>query len=158
MGGIKSISNDVWFQENVNINFSGSFELIPQELRVALKQIQGTRKNLFNKYRLKILIGYDGQDQIIEAINSYANNFFDSGDILTKESFNKLFMHFDDFPEIDLIIRTGMSDGQRLSGFCLWDAAYAELIFRKELWPDYDVKLLMEDLEEYEKRNRRRGK
>ncbi len=42
----------------------------------------------------------------------------------------------------DLIIRTGGE--QRLSNYLLWQAAYSELIFRKELWPDFTRDALQE--------------
>ena len=35
----------------------------------------------------------------------------------------------------DLIIRTGSE--RRLSNYLLWQAAYSELVFREELWPDF---------------------
>ncbi|MHA1543236.1 MAG: undecaprenyl diphosphate synthase family protein, partial [Candidatus Hodarchaeales archaeon] len=49
-------------------------------------------------------------------------------------------------------------DGARLSGFLLWDSSYAEFKFRNELWPDYNEKMLLDDLKEYLTRNRRKGK
>ena len=36
----------------------------------------------------------------------------------------------------DLIIRT--SGEQRLSNYLMWQSAYSELVFRDELWPDFD--------------------
>ena len=38
--------------------------------------------------------------------------------------------------EPDLLIRT--SGEQRISNFLLWQCAYSELVFRDELWPDFD--------------------
>ena len=63
-----------------------------------------------------------------------------------------------DFPEVDYIIRTGMDDGARISGFLLWDASYAEFKFRTDLWPDYSKEMVLEDLQDYANRNRRKGK
>jgi undecaprenyl diphosphate synthase len=51
-----------------------------------------------------------------------------------------------------------MDDGMRLSGFLLWDASYAEFKFRNDLWPEYNNEKLFEDLNDYIKRNRRKGK
>ena len=50
-----------------------------------------------------------------------------------------------------------MEDGARISGFLLWDASYAEFRFRSDLWPDYNETMLLEDLKEYVRRNRRKG-
>ena len=51
-----------------------------------------------------------------------------------------------------------MDDGARISGFLLWDASYAEFKFRNEFWPEYNEELLLEDLEDFINRNRRKGK
>ena len=39
-------------------------------------------------------------------------------------------------PNPDLLIRTGNT--KRLSNFLLWQASYAEIIFVKKLWPDFN--------------------
>ena len=58
-------------------------------------------------------------------------------------------------PYPDLLIRTG---GQyRLSNFLLWDLAYTELLFLSEMWPDFDMKLLKNSVDEYNKRKRNFG-
>ncbi len=62
------------------------------------------------------------------------------------------------FPEVDYIIRTGMEDGARISGFLLWDASYAEFKFRSDLWPDYSREMVIEDLKDFCNRVRRKGK
>ena len=58
-------------------------------------------------------------------------------------------------PDVDLLIRTGGE--MRLSNFLLWHAAYAELIFRDTLWPDYSVEEFHKDIETFQKRARRFG-
>ncbi len=55
----------------------------------------------------------------------------------------------------ELIIRTG--EERRLSNFVLWQAAYAELVFRDELWPDFSREALVASLEEFAARRRRFG-
>ena len=39
-------------------------------------------------------------------------------------------------PSVDLVVCT--SGEQRLSGFLLFESAYAELLFIEALWPDFD--------------------
>lgn len=58
-------------------------------------------------------------------------------------------------PELDLLIRT--SGEMRLSNFLLWQAAYAELVFSDELWPDFDEIAFHGALEVYAGRQRRFG-
>jgi undecaprenyl diphosphate synthase len=60
-----------------------------------------------------------------------------------------------EWPELDLLIRT--SGEKRLSNFLLWQAAYAELLFKDTLWPDFDEAALQAALDEYAGRQRRFG-
>ena len=58
-------------------------------------------------------------------------------------------------PPVDLLIRTGGE--RRLSDFLLWECAYAELVFTRTMWPDFDVPDLAAALREYHARDRRFG-
>jgi undecaprenyl diphosphate synthase len=58
-------------------------------------------------------------------------------------------------PDVDLLIRTGGE--QRLSDFLLWECAYAELIFSRRMWPDFDAHDLAAAIREFETRERRFG-
>jgi undecaprenyl diphosphate synthase len=55
----------------------------------------------------------------------------------------------------DLLIRT--SGEQRISNYLLWQCAYAEFVFRDELWPDFSREAFEASLAEYEERQRRFG-
>ena len=56
---------------------------------------------------------------------------------------------------MDLLIRT--SGELRLSNFLPWQSAYAEMVFDKTLWPDFDRAAYLKALREYASRNRRFG-
>ncbi len=58
-------------------------------------------------------------------------------------------------PDPDVIIRT--SGEQRISNFLLWQAAYSELIFVDEHWPDFDERSFLRVLEAFALRDRRFG-
>ncbi|OLP60021.1 di-trans,poly-cis-decaprenylcistransferase [Xaviernesmea oryzae] len=58
-------------------------------------------------------------------------------------------------PDPDLVIRT--SGEERLSNFLLWQAAYAELVFVPEFWPDFDRDVFLRALDVYARRDRRFG-
>jgi undecaprenyl diphosphate synthase len=60
-----------------------------------------------------------------------------------------------DAPEVDLLIRTGGES--RVSNFLLWQAAYAELFFCEELWPDFTCETLNQALIWFAGRDRRFG-
>src|SRR5205809_1048531 len=57
--------------------------------------------------------------------------------------------------EIDLRMRTGGE--QRLSDFMLWECAYAELLFTRLMWPDFQVRDLEAAVREFDNRQRRFG-
>src|SRR5699024_7767683 len=73
-----------------------------------------------------------------------------SGRGITARSFAR---HLDDpdMPDVDLFLRT--SGEQRTSNFLLWQAAYAELVFVPELWPDVDRRVLWRAITEYARRD-----
>jgi undecaprenyl diphosphate synthase len=58
-------------------------------------------------------------------------------------------------PPVDLLIRTGGE--QRLSDFLLWECAYAELIFSRRMWPDFDAPDLEAAVRQFHARQRRFG-
>ncbi len=58
-------------------------------------------------------------------------------------------------PPPDLVIRT--SGEQRLSNFLMWQAAYAELVFTDQLWPDFNAESLAAAVTAFGQRDRRYG-
>src|SRR5207237_9753478 len=81
-----------------------------------------------------------------------------SGDLgISAITADKLASYLDapDLPDPDLIIRT--SGEQRLSNFLLWQAAYSELVFIPDYWPDFDRATLEGAIAEYGRRERRFG-
>ncbi len=58
-------------------------------------------------------------------------------------------------PEVDLLIRTGGES--RVSNFLLWQAAYAELFFTDDLWPEFRAERLHEAIAWFAGRDRRFG-
>jgi undecaprenyl diphosphate synthase len=58
-------------------------------------------------------------------------------------------------PPLDLLIRTGGE--RRLSDFQLWESAYAELVFTRTMWPDFDASALAAAVREFHGRERRFG-
>jgi len=60
-----------------------------------------------------------------------------------------------DAPEVDLLIRTGGES--RVSNFLLWQAAYAELFFTDDLWPEFRAERLHEAIAWFAGRDRRFG-
>jgi undecaprenyl diphosphate synthase len=101
---------------------------------------------------------YDGHEEIVDAVKGIIKDQIKSEEINTKLIKSYLYDGRENFPDLDYIIRTGMEDGARISGFLLWDSSYAEFKFRNDLWPDYNKEMVLADLIDYTKRSRRMGK
>ncbi len=141
-------------KNEVRFRVIGRLSLLPEEVRQKVNELHEFTKK-FNKNFVNLLIMYDGQAEIADAVKEIVRKKINPEDI--DRSLIKQYLYTYDFPEVDYIIRTGMNDGARISGFLLWDASYAEFKFHNELWPEYNESLLIEDLEDYVRRNRRKG-
>ena len=95
---------------------------------------------------LFVAFNYGGRAEILDAARRFEGG--SDGD------FQQL-LYAPEMHDPDLLIRT--SGEQRLSNYLLWQCAYSELVFRDELWPDFDRSALESCLREYETRQRRFG-
>lgn len=142
-------------EEKVNFNVIGRIYLLPEGVRLKINElIEFTKEN--NKNFINLCIMYDGQEEIVDAVKDIIKSGIKVEEI--NREVIKSHLYTRNFPEVDYIIRTGMEDGARISGFLLWDASYAEFKFRTDLWPDYDKEMVLEDIQDYSNRNRRKGK
>ncbi|MBQ7202211.1 di-trans,poly-cis-decaprenylcistransferase [Candidatus Saccharibacteria bacterium] len=94
---------------------------------------------------------YGGEREIADAA-TIANEVEDE---ITPETIRKHLYH-PEVPDIDMVVRT--SGEERISGFMLWRASYAEFMFIKKYFPEMGKDDIKEILKEYENRNRRFGK
>jgi undecaprenyl diphosphate synthase len=131
--------------EGVRMRFIGRREGVEAEL---VEQMQWAEQKTAANQRITLFIAfnYGGRAEIVDAARR-----FDGGE---EEDFAKL-LYAPDMHDPDLIIRT--SGERRLSNYLLWQAAYSELVFRDELWPDFSRAALEEALAEYDARQRRFG-
>ncbi|HWO83958.1 MAG TPA: polyprenyl diphosphate synthase [Solirubrobacterales bacterium] len=95
---------------------------------------------------LYVAFNYGGRAEILDAARRFDGE--------TEQEFHRL-LYASEMHDPDLLIRT--SGEQRLSNYLLWQCAYSELVFRDELWPDFDRSALEACLREYETRQRRFG-
>ena len=142
-------------EEKVNFNVIGRIHLLPEEVRNKIKELIDFTKDNNNNF-INLCIMYDGQEEIVDAVKEIIKNGIKEEEI-NREVIKK-HLYTRNFPEVDYIIRTGMEDGARISGFLLWDASYAEFKFRTDLWPDYSKEMVIEDLKDFSYRVRRKGK
>lgn len=102
---------------------------------------------------LVLCLNYGGQQEMADAAASLVRSGIKAEDITPQHIAKHLYNP--DLPPLDLIIRT--SGEQRLSGFMLWSAAYAELKFVLKNWPAFTVADLEAVLADYATRTRRFG-
>ncbi len=103
-----------------------------------------TRDN--TRITLFVAFNYGGRAEIVDAARTFTGT--------TEEEF-RAHLYAPDMHDPDLIIRT--SGEQRISNYLLWQAAYSELVFRDELWPDFSREAFEQSLEEFAARRRRFG-
>ena len=102
---------------------------------------------------ITLALNYGGRLDIISAINQIILNNKNSK-LINEKDFKKYTLN-KDLPDPDLLIRTGGE--MRLSNFLLWDLAYTELMFVREMWPDFGILMLEKCILDYAKRIRKYG-
>ena len=93
-----------------------------------------------------VAFNYGGRAEIVDAARSFQGG--------SEEEFRS-HLYAPEMHDPDLLIRT--SGENRVSNYLLWQCAYSELVFRDELWPDFDRAAFESALREYENRQRRFG-
>jgi undecaprenyl diphosphate synthase len=96
-------------------------------------------------------LSYGGRDEIVQAIKKIQEQGIATDNITEQTISDNIWT-----PDVDLIIRTGGE--MRLSGYLMWQAQYAELIFVKKYLPDFAPADFEACLTEFANRQRRFGK
>jgi len=106
---------------------------------------------------LTMCVNYGGRAEIADAAKAIAQDVAAGRLKADKVSEKTIQRYLDepDLPDVDLFIRS--SGEQRTSNFMIWQAAYAELVFLDEPWPDVDRRHLWRAVETYARRDRRYG-
>ena len=106
---------------------------------------------------LTMCVNYGGRAEIADAAQAIAQEVA-AGRLdprkVTEKTVAK-YLDEPDLPDVDLFLRS--SGEQRTSNFMIWQAAYAEMVFLPEHWPDVDRRSLWRAVEEYASRDRRYG-
>jgi undecaprenyl diphosphate synthase len=132
-------------EEGVRMRFVGRRDGVSEELTERMEWAEAVTAGN-ERITLFVAFNYGGRAEILDAARG-----FDGG---TEEEFRSR-LYAPEMHDPDLLIRT--SGEQRISNFLLWQCAYAELVFRDELWPDFDRAAFEGALATYEQRQRRFG-
>lgn len=136
----------------------GSKTNVEQDILDKLRQAELITKDC-TKGTVCLCFNYGGEQEIADAIteiikNRSASTNTENTHVTPSEIAQSLY--HPEIPPCDMIVRT--SGEQRISGFMLWRAAYAEFMFMKKYWPAITKNDVHKILAEYSNRSRRFGK
>jgi len=132
-------------EQGVRMRFIGRRSGLDREL---VRRIEWAEERTAGNDRITLFVAfnYGGRAEIVDAARAFQGE--------TEEEFRR-HLYAPDMHDPDLLIRT--SGELRISNYLLWQLAYAEFVFRDELWPDFARETFEAALEEYAARRRRFG-
>jgi len=128
-------------ENGVRVSAIGRRDRLDPGLREAIARTEAATAG-GTRLWLRLAVDYSGRDAILRAARSLLDP--------SRESVEAALG-----PAVDLLIRTGGE--RRLSDFLLWECAYAELVFSRRMWPDFDAANLAGAVREFRGRERRFG-
>lgn len=156
--GKQSVYALCFYREGIRISVIGDSSKLPKSLQNLISDAEETTK-ANSRLQLIVAVSYSGKYDIIQACRSIASKVKDGAleleDISESLIEQELETNCTEFPYPDLLIRT--SGEQRVSNFLLWQLAYTEFFFVRELWPDFGKAEFVEALISYQQRQRRYG-
>lgn len=144
---------------DLDLKVIGSLDLLPDHLVSAAKQAEEAHPG--GSRRLNIAMGYGGRQEIVDAAKDLVSDLAARGvpaaELAAHIDADSMAAHMytADLPDPDLLIRT--SGESRLSGFLLWQSAYAEFVFVDVNWPAFRHVDFLRALRDYTGRSRRFG-
>jgi len=136
--------------KNIKAKIIGDVTKLDQDIQEKIKQLEEKTQEC-NALTFQIALNYGGREEIVNAVNSIIKENVKE---ISEETFNN-YLYTSNAPDPDLIIRT--AGEKRISGFLLWQCAYAEFVWTDVLWPDFKEKDLDLAIEEFNKRVRKFG-
>ena len=138
----------------------GAVDLLPEPMARRLAEVAEQTKD-HDGVHVNVAVGYGGRQEILDAVRELLRDEHALGhsaaevaeSVTVEQIADRLYTRGQ--PDPDLVIRT--SGEQRLSGFLLWQSAYAEMVYQDVLFPDFTKQDLWDAVLEYAKRDRRFG-
>ena len=139
-----------------------SLDLLPPALSLAAKRaVEQVELVEAPRMSVNIALCYGGRQEVIDACRSLVSELLAGGvapddlaESIDSEGLARN-LYAADLPDIDLVIRT--SGESRLSGFLLWQSAFAEYAFVDPYWPAFRKVDLLRALRDFSRRERRFG-
>lgn len=149
---VEKITNDTDTKERqIRVRCLGEWrDLLKKDTIAAFNKAEEATRD-YNNNNLTLLVGYNGDREMINAIKNIPDCKNVSPEILKQNLWTK------DLPPVDLVIRTA-GEPHLSTGFMMWDIKDSQLYFSEKLWPDFSKEDLVKAVEDYDSRNRRFGK
>lgn len=143
-------------RDGVKVRIIGERAGLAQDILSIIERAE-ERTSANDKLHLTIAFNYGAQDEIVRAVRQVAEDVAAGRLAPSAVAADSFASRLDtaDLPQLDLLVRT--SGERRLSNFMLWQAAYAELVFLDDLWPDFGKDALERAIGEFRRRDRRYG-
>ncbi|MBQ4023992.1 MAG: di-trans,poly-cis-decaprenylcistransferase [Treponema sp.] len=142
-----------FYKENsIRVRLLGDITGLPSIIQKDILETEEDTKD-FTGLTICLAINYGGRDEIVRSIKKMIKEGIPEQEIT--EGMVSSHFDFPELPDVDLLIRTGGE--QRISNFLIWQASYAEFLFTKTLWPDYNKEEFYNNIAEFQKRTRRFG-
>ena len=149
---LSKLKND-FVKDGYRFHHTGDKTLLPKDVLDIIDDVE-KETSVGTVGTINLAFAYGGRNDIVNATKRIIKEKVKLEDI-TEESFKK-YLTTGDSPDVDLLVRT--SGEQRISGFMLYNMAYAELYFVKKHWPSFRGSDLDDCICEYQSRHRRFGK
>ncbi len=141
-------------ENGVRLRVLGDTSRFAEPLQALIRQAE-TQTAANTRITLLVCANYGGRWDMLQAARAWqAAHPQQSLQDMTEQSLAP-YLSTAGAPEVDLLIRTGGES--RVSNFLLWQAAYAELFFTDDLWPEFRAERLHEAIAWFAGRDRRFG-
>ena len=139
-------------KNNIRFSVIGRRTGIAEDILAEMDESMALTKN--NKgLHLCLAVNYGSHGEIVDAVKKIIENNI-PGDQIDEQCIAD-HLYTAGMSDPDLLIRT--AGEQRLSNFLLWQLSYAEIWVTETCWPDFDVALFDQALQDFARRKRKFG-
>lgn len=144
----------VRYVEDHNVRFVhiGRKDRLPRKIIKLFRELEDMTRDR-DGGTFTVALDYGGQDEIVNAVRQMMVDGVSPDEVDAK--LMDSYLYTAGLPNPDMVIRTG--GRMRLSGILLWQAAYSELFFVDEFFPDFTPERFEELVVEYTHRTRTFG-
>lgn len=141
-----------YLQNDIRFKAIGNIEVFNNPLKDMICELEESTK-MHTSLTQTLALNYGSRDEITRTFKKLLKN--PPQELENLESLIAKNLDTCDFPDVDLLIRTGGE--MRISNFLLWQISYAELYFTPTYWPEFNTTELSDIIKSYKKKERRFG-